>query len=295
VKITQVEADLVVFARYHVATGDIDPAYPVLRNLMDRWALTTEERLWLLTLHLAYYQIGSAMTAFEWTAGRPARRYPDAMRRLPCNTERRGLRGGKVVDYLDVSGQITGYGTQERYWLAGLPDEPERAFDVAWARAQAIPYNGRWAAFKWIDLLMHTMDAPIVMPDMRLEQCTGPREGLAWLYGIDDDATDSLTMAGEDVRGRLARKGQALPWDQVETVLCDWNSLRKGRYYVGNDIDSQLHDLETAGGIPNCYDDAMHARRESFPDAYLGERHGWTGPDRERKRVYRDTGVVILR
>ena len=291
--IDRVEPAFAAFARHHVETGDIDPAYPVLRSLMDRWGLDTEERLWLLTLHLAYYQIGSAIVAFDLTGGRARRRYPEAMRDLPCNTERRGLRGGKAVDYIDIVSQATR--NQEAYWFTDLPGTPEAAFDLTWARAVALPYNGRWAAFKWIDLLMHTMDAPIAMPDMRLDQCTGPREGLSWLYDDPTASTSTLTRHAEDARVRLKHHGIDVPWDQLETVLCDWNSLRKGRYYVGHDIDSQLHDLRIAAEHTGLYLDSMEARAETFPDAYLGERHGWDGPDRERRRTYRDTGEVVLR
>ena len=39
----------------------------------------------------------------------------------------------------------------------------------------------------------------------------------------------------------------------------------------------------------------MTARYGAFPHQYLGEMNGWSGPDKERQKVYRDTGRIVLR
>ena len=66
-----------------------------------------------------------------------------------------------------------------------------------------------------------------------------------------------------------------------------------GRYYIGKDIDEQLHHLLA---VPSDFTPlALRARQLAFPEHYLGELHGWDGPDKDRCKVYRDTGRIIVR
>lgn len=290
------EGDLATFARAFIECGDIDPAYPILRWCMDAYGMDTEQRFWLLTLHLGYYHIGSALTAWEYTNGSMQNLPRDLLETLPRNTERRGLRQRGMIE-----GYLRGYretiylhgGSQEAYWTERISTEPEKAFDDVWTRANAIPYNGRWAAFKMIDLMMHTVDTPIRMPDMRLSDCSGPKEGLAWLYGEDEDDLTALDERSHDLNDRLQRHGLHLPWDQIETTLCDFNSMRKGNYYVGHDIDSQLEDIRIASDTARC--EILYGRKHTFPLAYLGEHHDWDGIDRERNKAYARSGQVATR
>jgi len=64
--------------------------------------------------------------------------------------------------------------------------------------------------------------------------------------------------------------------DQLETSLCDVNSLRKGHYYVGHDIDLMMKHLSGAG------ENFWTARRKVIPGEYLGELWGWQGVRKEK-------------
>jgi hypothetical protein len=39
----------------------------------------------------------------------------------------------------------------------------------------------------------------------------------------------------------------------------------------------------------------LAARASVLPWAYLGEHHGWLGPDAQRRRVFYDTGRIVTR
>jgi hypothetical protein len=78
-------------------------------------------------------------------------------------------------------------------------------------------------------------------------------------------------------------------------VLCDFNSTRKGHYYVGHDIDQMLAQIKAAGLSPDDERLLLDIRREVFPADYLGELNGWDGVDKDRRKVYQRTGVIVWR
>ena len=75
------------YLRWHplqVGTGDIDPAYPVLRMVGD--GLGGGDTLgWLVLRHVAFYQLGSALRSMQ---DAPGPGLPDALLKLPTGTER---------------------------------------------------------------------------------------------------------------------------------------------------------------------------------------------------------------
>ena len=127
-------------------------------------------------------------------------------------------------------------------------------------------------------LLQQTELKPLIdalpMPDVE-----GPSGGiLSWpLKRTKRVLTDPLarTDAGHDLRERLAAMGVPLSWERLETVLCDFHSMVKGRYYVGHDIDQMLEQAEKAP--PAIRDLILAARAATLPERYLGEVQGWSG------------------
>ena len=67
----------------------------------------------------------------------------------------------------------------------------------------------------------------------------------------------------------------------------------KGDYYVGEDLDSMLEEiLKQPSGLTQTI---FEARKNIFPHQYLGELNGWTGIDRARKKIYKETGKILTR
>ena len=254
------------FARELVDSRDIDPVYPVLKAVIQMRDLDGEAAALLVARYLALYNLPSALSAT---------RDPERMLRaeLPTGSERRGFRSEARMrrhwrSYEDAVAFTGHLGFIRASWLAGDP------FMDFYQRAQTIWHNSRWAAFKWLDLAVHVLDVPFVFPSMMLDRSArGPWPGLRALTGLPLVPTrQELLAAAWRVRDDLALEGLNLGWDEVETVLCNWNSHLAGRYPVGHDIDEMWHLIESAPGLhPDDRADLLVARAAVIPAAYLRE------------------------
>lgn len=286
-----------MFAEAQRASGDMDPAYPVLRELLKANLMggkpTTEDRLWGTLLYLAHYNLSSGLRAWwryphwaeEWTAD------AIAADRFPSGTERRGLRTpDRMAAHLrGLIQRAAGFGGWEA-WLTSRG----RSWDAIMETVEEAPQNGRWAAFKLAELLQTVHGWEIEAPDIHAGGSTGPLAGLRALYPREED--DWLILAGERlVANSLSYRGVLLRPEELETVLCNWHALSDGRYYVGHDIDEML---ESALKAPADVRDAiLAARKASLPHEYLGELEDppRLTMDRERMKAYRDRGEVVTR
>lgn len=279
------------YARWHraqIATGDIDPAYPVLRQLCGQ--LGRDEGAWLVLRHVAFYHLGSALRSYAESPG--ARLIPATMT-LPTGTERRGHRDLRqfALHWADLVGHVTRYGGPRAFLT---PTHTGRhGWNELIDRLCAVRGNGRWAAYKSAELAQKVLDVLIIAPDAGHAYSSGPRKGLALLEQIPDGNRPEDIAVLDEMTTRLAHRLGEPDIAQVETSLCDFHSAFRGRYYIGKDIDEQLHHLEA---VRSDFTPAAFAiRQQVFPAAYLGELHGWSGVDRERQRVYARTGRIILR
>ena len=292
-------ADFCEFGAEHLSSQDIDPVYPVLREFYRSLNWSNETALWFTTLYLAYYHLGSAIRAFDLhSAFVPNDDYHD-IAFFPTATERRGLRGGKVQHFLDSYGaQVAGVTSQAAFLRQGLlmggrEGDELYNYEVFWDTIQYVWGNGRWAAFKWAEVLQQVHGFPLKAPDMRLQFCSGPKEGLELLFGLHSASTGLLNQCAQVLRSDCSAAALPLSWEQLETVLCDFNSLQKGHYYVGHDIDQMQEQLIR---LESPLEQALYqARAVALPKTYLGEQHGWHGIDRARRTIYQSTQQIVTR
>lgn len=310
--------DFAKFGRHLMESEDIDPLYPVLRHLQQD--MDEEQALWHSFLYVAWYNLPSATAAFA--------RYPTpragvvdlANEGWPTGVERRNHRGVSFAlarhlqSYLAATkrGQARWYregvGTHQvtdtQALLAGLPKD---RFSNQWnwhivnERLQMLYGNGRWAAYKHCEVLRRVNGMPLEAPDMGHQFSSGPRQGLATLYGDLEGQTSAviaeLDRRGLDLQKRLVRRGLVVDIEELETILCNWKSLLKGKYYVGHDIDELQEQIMVANqrGLLSDFYTALlfEARAESLPAEYLGEMNGWVGVQKERMVAYRDHGRIL--
>lgn len=288
--------DYTQFHRLAVATQDVDPVYPVLRHVLGAAGLAGLA-VDAVVLHVAYYDLGSALTALELRAA--GTRYADLPTGLPTATERRAHRDqrqfARHLRHLDDL--VALHGSLVRYLdAATLPPDPAARWTALRARVEAVHGNGRWASYKTAEMLQKVAGWPLAAPDMGMAGASGPAHGLHRLGLAAPEAPPAaLEDAGRLVVKSLAAAGQAgADLATAETTLCDFSSLAKGRYYVGMDIDGMLAQLRRAapGELTAA---AYTARAATLPPAYLGELGGWDGPSRDRARIYRDGGGIVER
>lgn len=294
------------YLRWHpaqVETGDIDPVYPVLRYLADAWDLDVEERAWLVFCHVVWYHPGSTLAGFRAVPDVSAMPttadglHNAGLLELPCETERRGHRPKQpLINHL--------LGLRETFLDGGCWEWAQRAIadaetpEEGWLQLNdaltTLVGNGRWAAYKTAEMLEKVCGLPVKAADAGHRFSSGPRKGLELLEPhcpADNrpDTIGTLDLMTSLWADQLGEPDVAL----VETSLCDFNSLVRGRYYLGHDIDSMQAawlNPKVAGQVPT---EAWDARADTFAHEFLGEFHGWLGVRKELNPVYKKTGELI--
>lgn len=287
--------DFCTFAAAQVASGDLDPTYPVLRHRYAAQRLDEEAALWHTFLYVTWYNLHSTQAAIVAMPRMPRR--PEALVdiRLPTGIERRGFRGnGLPVVHLAAVVRAAGAAGGLGAWLRGVLKDrsPEEGWAALRRELQKLPYCGPWASYKLADLLKNVHAFPITADDIGVgggSETAGPVPGMSRLTGLAPKVCAGDVTAQRALYARCL--GAGLPFsglDQMETALCDFNSLCKGTYYCGHDIDMQQEHLAKCG--PGLWE----ARAASFAPQWLGELSGWTGVRKELKTLYRDRGIVFV-
>ena len=289
------------FAFFHqemVDTNEMDPVYPVLKEMGRLLDLDKEDLTWLVHVYVAYYDMGSALNCFEEN---PQPRIPSnpTLNRF-CATERRGHRDPyrfkphfqSLVSIAESNGGLY-------LWITKyLTKDPKQSWRAIQAPLEIIYGNGRWASYKISEMLQKVIDLPIEAPDMGHANSTGPRDGLAYLYnnlptGNKTQDIATLDSISNDLVSKLTTHGVSAKIEEVETSLCGVKSLINGHYYIGADIDKMQESLDKqpCSLTPIAYE----ARKNVFPHRYLGELNGWNGIDKDRLKAYKETGVILTR
>jgi hypothetical protein len=297
------------FAERMLASRDIDPVYPVLRELVARPDI---EGSWLTVLYLAYYNLPSALIAYH--------RHPEpsgailtdqSTLKLPPGVERRNLRDPHLMADHIYQWLSAANGAMLSSWMWDaksdmlthlfwqiFPDEPpEQNYQRVWQAVMDVRHNGRWAAYKATEVFQKVFDWPLRASDAGHENSTGPRKGLALLYGDEPegnspDVIDELNRRTDQLGVELTKRGVNTAVEEVETLLCDFKSMAHGRYFVGHDTDLMLEQGLRQLPAP-LWEKLAEARSKGLPHEYLGEVDGrWSARSKALMRQYAETGVV---
>jgi len=290
------------FAQHLIESRDQDPIYPILYELSRLREYDPEESLWLSVVYQAFYHLPAALEAMrrlgDFRNLAPSTLLDAQLQQLPTGIERRGLRGGLVVSYLSLVSEARKRAGGFQKWLTdGWGTNPYLNYSYFQQTWQNVEFNGRWSSFKMAEILKVSHSWNIAAPHMDLWKSTGPRQSLEYLYDLSKPDLITLNETGENFRHRLQKSlNRAVDWETVETVLCNWNSVRQGRYYVGHDIDELQTQIEHANYLSVADQmDILAARLAALPDAYLGEHHGWDRLSKSRQRAWIDAGLVVIR
>lgn len=284
--------DLVTFARLEADGGDIEPWAAVLAELHTSGVLDDEAALWAVKLYNCTDDFGSAFRIMEQAPtparwGGASREYVAA---LPLSAERRNLRGGKILRHLDSYTALLG-GQSQREWLTeAVPPGADRfaAFGLLMPYLRRVWGVGRLSAFEWAEFCAKVGGLPVETPDACLWESSGPRESLQRLYGEPNPTPTWLHDRAVECRSLLAEAGVALTWWDFETVICDFNVMRKGRYYPGKHIAMVRAEIEgLSGGIREVLRNALRA---VIPAVW---RDIPPGADAVLGAAYRDRGLIV--
>jgi hypothetical protein len=268
------------FGKVLISSGDIDPVYPVLKHIYQSrgWDLKGDEALWQTALYLASYKLTVGLAIYR---NRPWPKDTEAfLRKFPTATERRGLRGPEKMWkhvqslFANVNRQT---GSISQWITNGWGRCPLANYDVFYERCQEIWGNGRWAAFKWCELLKKVHGFPLEAPDMGLKNASGPREGLCMVFGLPSATpVDVLNRWAHALRVQLGQLGLEVDdWETLETVLCNYHSHALGKYNVGHDIEEMYVDILKSPFLHSADHVALfEARSAVFHPKYLRECRG---------------------
>lgn len=285
-------ADLVTFARYEVAAADVEPWAAVLAEMRSVGGWDDERLLWAVKLYNAFDDLGSAMAVMADCAG-PAD-WPHADRnaaaRLPCSGERRNLRGGRVLHHIDSYVHLLGGQSQSAWLREAIPTgaDPADSFLTLMPYLRRVWGVGRLTAFEWAEFTAKVLGLDLEPPHAFLWESSGPRESLERLYGNDSPTVEWLDATAVECREMLAVAGVPLTWWDFETVICDFNVMRKGRYYPGKHLAMILDEIESLTGR-----ETRRQLRQAFRGVVPAPwRDVPPGVDKQLARAYRETGIV---
>lgn len=284
--------DFLEFARLQKQACDIDPLYPVLKYIFEKWYgdLDSASALWAVMVYVAYYNAPSALTVLH---SLPAYAVPrgDAAK-LPTGIERRGLRGGTPLTrhLAEVYYQGEFYGDLKRWlqegWARNIPqddwDATRRQAMLAWG-------NGRWATYKLAEVLQKVLGWPIQAGDMGMDGASGPKQGLQMLFGHNRRDGYTWKTSEFEAQGRwlwhraALQEGIEVDLAEIETCLCDYHGMMIGRYFVGHDVGLLYEDTHKLEDGPTRRV-IIEAAEAVLPAPY------WRPIEPKRRSVYTKTG-----
>lgn len=269
-------------------TWDIDPHYPILKHIGDTLP-TQDDKAWLTLRHAAFYHLGSTLRSYTES---PGPNLPNKHLTLPVSSNRRGFRVPQrlrqhwdhLLTQIEQAGGPANYLTPTTTGTQG--------WQQIFTKAQHTYGNGRYFAYKIAELSKEVMGHNITAPDAGHTYSTGPRRGLAWLHPNLPQGNNPQTINTlNQITTQLAQTIGEPAIERVETSLCAFDSLNKGRNYLGLYIDEQQHQLnQTPSDLTQT---AYNARQQHIPNTYLGELNGWHGIQKQKLTTYRDERRLI--
>lgn len=257
---------------YHLAmidVGDLDPAYPALLYLCDRYEFNVEQRFWLAFLYAATYHVPSAFYIYNEfpdaenvDLGRMNRWWKANRSRTVFQTDRRWIRSRNqfvpmVESYLNLTGVAEGNTQESFYARAFLSSDPVLTYQRAYEGMMNVHYMGRYALFLYLESVATLTGFPMQPQGLDLHNSQSTRNGICyaigrdeWLCGHDygrkdvpseayEILTQNLGMIVSELQNRRP-DGTTDIWS-AETSLCAYKKIHRGTRYLGYYIDRQ-HD-----------------------------------------------------
>jgi hypothetical protein len=263
-------APFAAFARQMLDTRDFDPNYFAVKGVVEARRYSERQAYDFCVTFNGFYHFGSADAFFK--AGDYLK-----VEEMPYGTSRRGFRGNRrVLAFIDGMKALRPFVLN----TCMSPLGPEQKWRAVYNTLLEVPGCGHWSAYYITDMMKVVLGYQLSAPDFGFlgssPNMTGPTAGIALLTGRPLERVHGDVPLHQDVFSETVELG--VPWtgmEEMESVLCNYLSLTKKRYYVGRDIDRQIPMMQGLGA------EWWAARERYFPAELLGERHGWTGIRKE--------------
>jgi len=282
-------ADLTKFAHIETISRDVEPWADILSHL----DLPLEDRVWLMTLYNTYDDMHSAFACYRrWPSIAAWCQASDRhdVARYNCTQERRNLRGGRVIQrFASYAHELAGRTELEWLGQAFVSRDRGKNFTRLTEQMRAVWGVGRQSAFEWAEFAGKVAGLPVDAADGQLFDSSGPRRCLERIFYLDHPTPDQLEYVACVARDWIAQEGTHLDWVDFETIICDFNVMRDGRYYPGRHLAALREEIDT---LPDEHDrELLNASWVKFVPAPW--RNIAPGIDPAKMPVYRNTGEMI--
>lgn len=281
--------DLLTFARIEIASRDVEPWADLLALLCADEDLETAH--WIVKGYNAFDGLGAAFGfVSRWPSPEAWAGASDraSVVEFPCTQERRGLRGGRVGLHYDSYIETLAGRTQDEWLRSPLSGIPEDDFGRLTAHMRQVWGVGRQTAFEWAEFAEKVLKVPVVAADAQLWESEGPRRSLQQLYGNQTPDQGWLNDRANECRSFLEAGGVPLSWEDFETIICDFNVMRHGRYYPGRHLAALREEIDDAPP-------EWQSRLQACWDRMVPEPWGRIKPGIQKRllTVYRDEGRIV--
>jgi hypothetical protein len=250
--------------------GDIDPAYPAMLYLADRYEFNIEQRYWLAWLYAACYHAPTAFYMYNEfpdfenvDIGRLERWWKANRQRVTFQTDRRWVRSrNQFCEMFASYRSVLGGALQEAFFAKLLGNCPKRSYARAYKATSGIKFFGRYALFLYLESVAALTGLPVEPDGIDLRNSQSSRNGLCYAYGYDQwlcghdygqqtlrpEAYQMLDgLFGELLieAGNCDRMFDSNVWN-VETSLCAYKKVLRGKRYLGYYIDRQHDEIRRA-------------------------------------------------
>lgn len=233
--------DFDVFSRALVMSNDVDPTYPVIKDILKHKPHYQPE--WFVFVYVAYYSLESAVQFCDmWPT---YEEYKDNTGKfIKLREERRIInkfgheRRGTCRNPKNQLVLFKAAGDFIKNDLKTLEKASNLDFRV---RLESKPWHGGWSAFKIAEIFEKSLGwENLKIKDLGLDgrdpnSNDGPIGGLRWIFGRDNKYNQNWFKTWNRFGSELSKA-----WDfdigEVETCLCKWHKTVSGKYFVGHDI-----------------------------------------------------------
>ncbi len=279
------------YNKYHndsAACGDIDPSYPMLRYVCDRYELNIEQRYWLAFLYACCYcgptvfYIYNEFPDFENVDLGRLNRWWNKNKKL-CYFQKDRLRI-QTMNLLSETFEsyrslIYPINQAQKFSLLCSSDKIQ-TYKTAWAEMSKIKNFGRFSMFLYLEAVHVVTGFPMEPDNLDLSQASTCKDGLAYALRRDDlvgnpNSWRLLQPAFSKLMVHMkAQNKQNTVWN-VETSLCAFKKYKEGRRYVGYYLDRQHDEIKilqsrVTSGVD--WSVLWDFRRETFKKEFLKER-----------------------
>lgn len=293
------------FVKYYAAqlATDIDPAFPMMKAIFERYELSQEQRYYMAFLYAAFYHCASMFLFiqefpdFEKIDIRRLREWHSRNWRLLQYQKDRRWNKGHLVEQIESYRQLVGSETQHEFFSRlVVENDPTQTFRNVWDQLIKVHKMGRHSVYAWTETLIRCLNFPMECDDFFMAEAESSRNGLCYALGRDDLLTKHDKKVGdgsrissqdilyleselgalmEDIRFRYP--GVPVDFMYVETCACAYKGLHQGRRYLGYYLDRMAAEIrsgeiemaEMSRGVD--WDVLWEIRKEIFIPEYLGE------------------------